>query len=490
MGFTIIGFALLLLVQSHNVYPQLLIARLFFSLGGSATSTMVTAILPSMLYSPISTETERPSRDFEQVNNSTTSLSAQRMHNVASLLSQSVKQVNKSSSNRLAGLVGFFTGCGALLALGLFLPLPALFQQYHFRPESALANSFYVVAATSFGVSIFCLFGLRNLRSEEGKSWRSLVFARNPSPELYAGERISSLRSLLESIKICYGHPDIGLTYIGGFVARASSVGISLFIPLFINSYYIQSGLCSDSSRDLQNLQGECREAYILAAKLTGISQLVALLFAPIFGYVAGKFSRFNAALSFASLMGLLGYIALSTLKSPKPDGKSGNPWVFLIMAMLGISQIGAIVCSLGLLGHCVMGLEKSTESRRGSMPHVGANGDDVYSQSDLSFIPKRPVTPDQADGHTESNEEAHLLLKDQRFTNRPYRKLKGSIAGIYSFAGGAGILLLTKIGGVMFDRVSPVAPFYMLALFNALLLVVSVIRGISDFRVASNQPY
>lgn len=37
LGYAIVGISLMLLVQSRNVYPQLLIARMGFSLGGSAT---------------------------------------------------------------------------------------------------------------------------------------------------------------------------------------------------------------------------------------------------------------------------------------------------------------------------------------------------------------------------------------------------------------------------------------------------------------------
>lgn len=36
IGYTIIGVALMVFVQAKNVYPQLLLARIFFSLGGSA----------------------------------------------------------------------------------------------------------------------------------------------------------------------------------------------------------------------------------------------------------------------------------------------------------------------------------------------------------------------------------------------------------------------------------------------------------------------
>jgi len=54
-------------------------------------------------------------------------------------------------------------------------------------------------------------------------------------------------------------------------------------------------------------------------------------------------------------------------------------------------------------------------------------------------------------------------------------RDYKGSIAGIYSLTGGAGILFITKIGGVLFDNWSTTAPFLIMLSFNALLLVVIV---------------
>lgn len=36
-GYTIVALSLVVFVQAKNVYPQLLLARLFFSLGGAAT---------------------------------------------------------------------------------------------------------------------------------------------------------------------------------------------------------------------------------------------------------------------------------------------------------------------------------------------------------------------------------------------------------------------------------------------------------------------
>lgn len=44
-------------------------------------------------------------------------------------------------------------------------------------------------------------------------------------------------------------------------------MAISLFIPLFVNSYFISSGLCKGNPGDnTEEMKRECRRAYVLAA--------------------------------------------------------------------------------------------------------------------------------------------------------------------------------------------------------------------------------
>lgn len=375
LGYGIVGLALLLFVQAKNVYPQLLLARIFFSIGGAATSTMVTAILPSMIapHEPIaSNAASRPSIPINShigsasISSELTITPLRFHHHASGSVSPSNKTATKSSPTRLAGIVGLFTGCGALLALSVFLPLPAIFQKSGLLPGNAVAESYYVVGAISLVVSAFCYFGLRNLHGDEGKGWRAAVPTKKADDSATGtrySRRRSSLMRLLESVKLGYVYPQLGLGYFGGFVARASSVAISLFIPLFVNAYFMKSGLCSDLGHGSQDIKSQCRQAYILAAKLTGVSQLVALLFAPVFGYLADRYQRFNIPLLAAALSGIVGYSGMALLQGPESGGKNGNPWIFLIVAMLGISQIGAIVCSLGLVGRCVLGLEGAARS-------------------------------------------------------------------------------------------------------------------------------
>lgn len=483
-GYIIIGLALFIFVQSKNVYPQLLLARLFFSLGGSAASTMVTAILPLMV-SPRSKNFETPSKrlppNSHDIIPSPTVLSGDSGSVAANPQesSESLSDLNAPSGkplpNRLAGLVGLSTGCGALLALSLFLPLPTYFHRKSFLPGPSLQYSFYVVGTVALVVALFCLVGLRNLGEKNEKGCRSSVKdERISDADSHATlNKISNfVTPLFRSIALGYKHPEFGLSYVGGFVARASSVGITLFIPLYVNAYYQKSGSCNGHTPDPDNTRKSCPDAYILAAKLTGVSQLTALVFAPIFGFLADRYRRFNIPLLAAACTGILGYLGMSFIDSPEPHAAGGTAWVYLIVSLLGISQIGAIVCSLGLLGHSILELplEPDSSARKGNLQ-------DVHTGSVHGFVNSSP-TSTLAQTHAGSStedlyDESRRLLHDDEPLPGSYKHLKGSIAGVYSLAGGAGILILTKMGGILFDKISPVAPFCLLALINGVLLLV-----------------
>ena len=215
-GYIIIALSLICLVQSKRVYPDLLIFRLLFSLGGAACSTMVTAILPAMTAKreePVSSEiaeeasSTAPTPQTRSNSNSNRhsmafSISSELTITPARYVSQSpqrrmqprrsvsgpqqepvtkIEQDLGSNTNRLAGFVGMFTGIGALLAVAVFLPLPTTLSQGRSR-AMAVQGSFYIVAAVSFLVACFVFIGLRNLPGEEHKGIRRL-FNPNSTPE-------------------------------------------------------------------------------------------------------------------------------------------------------------------------------------------------------------------------------------------------------------------------------------------------------------------
>ena len=496
----IVAVSLFIFVQARNVFPQLLLARLLFSVGASATATMVTAILPSMTI-PNSNDTldKSPAHaDHACGHTISPSISSELTITPARLQVQSQEPFlksetlsHRSSPTRLAGFVGMFTGFGALLALGLFLPLPTQFQKLHIGPGPAIAYTYYVVGGVAFLVAGICFFGLKNLKGEEEKSWRALVSGhRATGVSLGNQPMLAYWKLVLRSVKLGFKHPLIGLGYLGGFVARASSVGITLFIPLFVHAYFASSGICKPV-HDPTDIKSYCRKAYILAAQLTGTSQLVALLMAPVFGYLADRYRRFHIPLLTAAFTGVTGYVGFALLRSPESSGERGSPLVFIMVSLLGVSQIGCIVCSLGLLGRGISGLEVNenhtytsprdlvdVEGRYtndgqlpGGCPHNGAGG----------LLPER-VSCEERSG---DDCETRSLLPGKSPKIHTLNYLKGSIAGVYSLGGGAGILLLTKLGGFLFDTKSPAAPFYMLAIFNALLLGAGLLCGLLQSRWA-----
>ena len=223
LGYIIIGLALLFIVQAKNMFPQLLLARLIFSIGGAALSTMVTAILPLMIAPrEDSDEARLPNKPlsasdrqaFSPSISSELTVTPERLHHQPSLKNS----FSEPSPTRLAGIVGIFTGCGALLALGLFLRLPEIIERSGTSPRQSLADSYYIVASLSWILAFLCLLGLRNLHGEDEKGWRNLAHGRPDNPP----SRLSSLKCLGDAVALGFNNSSIGLGYLGGFVARAS----------------------------------------------------------------------------------------------------------------------------------------------------------------------------------------------------------------------------------------------------------------------------
>lgn len=450
------------------------------------SATMVTAVLPAMTFVKVAHDPRSPTRRANGRSHAMApSISSEITITPARFRSSSrepttdapEKKDTGASTSQLAGLVGMFTGCGALVALLVFLPLPTRFQDAGETPARAVADAFYVVGAIAILVAFGCFFGLRSLPGEEGKGWKRLAGKDEDKAAETRSKRDLVLiypRLFWQSVRLGFLSPNIGLGYVGGFVARASSVAISLFIPLFTNHYFLQTGRCTVDPQNPSDIKSACPGAYKLAAMLTGISQLIALMCAPAFGYLSGRFPKYNVPLLVAAVAGITGYSWFGSLTSPDYHSEDGTGVIFFIVALLGISQIGAIVCSLALLGRGINNDEALSDPAHAS---DSANG---------TSHPSAGATPPSSAPITPVDEDAPLLPRS-RLNSHPevhsHNHIKGSIAGTYSLLGGFGILLLTKTGGALFDSTGPGSPFYMMAAFNALLLVVAT--GVTGWQTA-----
>jgi hypothetical protein len=133
-----------------------------------------------------------------------------------------------------------------------------------------------------------------------------------------------------------------------------------------------------------------------------------------------------------STVLGIVGYLAFPRLYSPEfrdVNGHNGRPAVFLLAALMGASQIGPIVCSLGSLGRGVLKAEHTPTALRGETAPLlyPRDDDDDLEEPDTSSIEEEDPAPSRV-------------------------RLKGSVAGVYSWCGGAAILLLTKLGRYLFD--------------------------------------
>lgn len=430
-------------------------------------STMVTAVLPTVTGKTLRNEAYRASVSSELT---ITPETATRL-----TCRGSAHSTEASPSARLSGFVGLFAGCGALVSLGIFLPLPARFEKMGLSPPEALRRSYYLVATVALLISLASFIGLRSLPGEQQKGWSALwnSHASQPSDGHQSGlvgpARLPYWKQLSTALLLGFRNRSIGLGYVGGFVARASSVGISLFIPLAVNHYYRVSGLCDEKvepgpGSGLGDIKRACPRAYIVASILTGVSQLVALVAAPAFGFLTDKSRRYNVPLLTAAFLGVMGYTIFALLPSPQFQGPDGNAGVFVVMALIGISQIGAIVCSLAVLSNGILRVSVDGETL-----------DKIYDEQNVGR-------------GEENNGENQPLLTGSVNRLEQLSHLKGSIAGVYSLYGGAGILLLTKVGGLLFDVLSSGTPFYIMAAFNGILLVAGIGCGITN-HVASELP-
>ncbi|ODQ63111.1 MFS general substrate transporter [Nadsonia fulvescens var. elongata DSM 6958] len=198
--------------------------------------------------------------------------------------------------------------------------------------------------------------------------------------------------------------------YLGAFVARATTVITAVFIPMTVHSWYIESGKCHVG--DSSALKESCRGAYIQAAILSGVINTCALVAAPLWGFAIDHFvGGAHRGLKWSGIMGLLATIGL-VLSMCLNNGNITTSWGFISGVMLGVGEIGVMITSMSL---CTSG-EKS-----GSQ----------------------------------------------------HQSYSGAMAGVYSFSGGMGILVVSIIGGNWFDLWTK-GPFVLLMICYVILLVVT----------------
>lgn len=240
----------------------------------------------------------------------------------------------ESSRARVAGITGLFSGIGALFAALVLGRLPTFFaRDSNLIPGglrdipnggATLVITFSITAALLFATALIVALLLR--------SPPDLLLDR-------PGRHLPMSKRLAIGISAA-AHPLVALAYASGFVARADSIILNLFITPWVDNWMTAAGLCPP--QDPSGLT-RCRPAKRLASTLMGISHCAMLLGAPIFGVLSERLGAVNAV-TIPAGCGLLAFGVLYFLPNPQ------MPLVYAGMALAGLADIGMIVSSMALM--------------------------------------------------------------------------------------------------------------------------------------------
>ncbi|EFP92095.2 uncharacterized protein PGTG_17400 [Puccinia graminis f. sp. tritici CRL 75-36-700-3] len=385
IGHLAIAISLTIYIQSRLEY-QLFLSRIILSIGFAALTTMLSTILASMTASrlspPIPAVCEEPVGNIEG-------------------------QINLLSRIRKRSLISVN---------------PIIIHR-------SISRYLLLNSRRSF---VFCdasYFSTESLSVRE-MVWPMKIPSSNPSTHWK-----QSILALLLGFKLIKQHRHLIVAYASGFAARATTIGVTAYIPVFVNQYFISTGQCQLDRPDAppDEVKKGCHAAFALASALTGTVQLCALLLSPVVGWMASVYPQARI-LATSNLLSALGFIGFGLL--PRPN----HFLVWPICILLGLSQITGIVVSLSLCASCRWQI--------------------FHSESAIS-----------------RQTESTPLISDPPQSNRaPWQEISGAIAGVYSLSGGLGILV-GSFGGILSDW-SPRAPFYLTGVIAFLASLVCILVG------------
>jgi MFS family permease len=212
---------------------------------------------------------------------------------------------------KLTGISFFLNAVGALIFFAVLTRLPEMYQGFGATETQAGRFAYLTIAAVCV-FSALVMLGLKPGRPDQ-------VTERLP------------LRTLLAQGLAAGREPRIALAYAASFAARADLVIVALFLSLWVQTAAIADGA---TAAEASSRQGA----------LFGIVQGCAMLWAPIFGWMADKVDRVTLVI-IATLLSIVGYGWMGFTPDPAVGGAA-----FGAAAMLGVGQASGILASQVLI--------------------------------------------------------------------------------------------------------------------------------------------
>lgn len=449
-------------------------------------------------------------------------------------------QQRKPTHGRLAALAGLSTGCGALLAVFFLLRLPTILARLHDRkvapslPDNdkvldeavrrGTREAFYIVSALAIAVAIALSAALKMDRQsgeadvsdsddatqsgnmehnfdagasprEERRRRMKLRLRRRDGSESRTGRLLQGVtrlcRGTMAGFSLASREADLPLAYLGGALARACTIATTVFVPLLVTRYFYTSGQCDDlPTPDVpaDELKRRCRQAFTVASILSGVIQLVALLLAPLIGWVCDVQTPARALLG-STLIGTAAFLTMGTALPHDGDPRTVPAWIAAVG--IGLCQIGAIVASLAQCANAKTGLAAASSANKvtaaeaaqtaaatgAGMSSAELIAEDEARRKQQQRRGKAVAAREGASSTRRTQSESTVTGQQEKvFTAVP---APGAIAGAYSATGGLSILVVSSLGGVLSDLYAPAAFLLMagLAAITAIAAAVVVAR-------------
>ncbi|GAA5821003.1 hypothetical protein JCM11251_001915 [Rhodosporidiobolus azoricus] len=441
-GHAVVAVALVCYAHAPT-FAWLVAVRVLFAIGAGTLVTTMSAMLSAVTASVSTgsapdppTSSRCPYRPEEAVNEQTSLLGEEEPP-------QTADAKKHPAAGRLAGLMGFASGTGALLAA-----LSRLLANHHSftappaggtADACALVLTFYTVAAIALAESILLAVLLPSRRPRR---------TQHDEPSLVREGRAlrarKALAGLFEGFRMAARSGEVALGYLSSFASRAQAVIVTAYIPLLVNRYLSSHDLCDSPSLLSSSAAPSCRRAYILSSIVTGSIQLISLLFCPLIGYLStcpvSFFRRSStsssssstpataaknpqaATLTLSFLIGSLSFLGFSLLPQGG-DPRAPVSWIYVVG--MGTAQAAGVVLSLALV---TTGRASLAEKTRGE---EGEDGE---------------------------------------------KEIAGALSGSYALSGGLGILIVGGSAGWAFDRWWTGAPFVIMAVVDGLVALGSTV--------------
>lgn len=240
------------------------------------------------------------------------------------LATVAIDYVRDRSRSKSYGLIGLFSGLGAMVAVLGLVRLPSILERS--LGEGSGGDVEAAVSATRYSFLIVALITL----AAAALMWFTLSKVRVDA----ASARIPLARLVREGLTLARD-PGVALSYAASFVARADLSIVAAFLPLWVVVHAVREG-------DMTTAQALARGGIVV-----GVAQTVATFTAPLFGWLGDRLRRQDAVLV-AQALAAAAY--LSTLLVSDPLGSG----IMVVAALIGLGEIAAIVTAGPLLAQQV----------------------------------------------------------------------------------------------------------------------------------------